>query len=94
MSDDEGRPLALVTGASGGIGYELARQFAGHGFDLVVNAEDAGIDDAARELRELGTAVEAVRADLTGADGVERLYARATAGGRPLEAVAINAAWR
>nr|WP_211591414.1 SDR family NAD(P)-dependent oxidoreductase [Microbispora sp. H10836] len=34
------RPLALVTGASSGIGYELARQFAQHGFDVVVTAED------------------------------------------------------
>lgn len=34
------RPLALVTGASDGIGYELARQFAEHGFDLVVCAEE------------------------------------------------------
>ncbi|UBU16323.1 SDR family NAD(P)-dependent oxidoreductase [Nonomuraea gerenzanensis] len=91
MSDDEGRPLALVTGASSGIGYELARQFAEHGFDLVVNAEDAGIDDAARRLRQLGASVEAVQADLTGEAGVERLYARATAGGRRLEVVAINA---
>ncbi|WP_219509000.1 SDR family NAD(P)-dependent oxidoreductase [Nonomuraea ceibae] len=91
MSDDEGRPLALVTGASSGIGYELARQFAEHGFALVVNAENPGIDDTACELRQLGTSVEAVRADLTREDGVERLYAQATAGGRPLDAVAINA---
>ncbi|MET8360898.1 SDR family NAD(P)-dependent oxidoreductase [Micromonospora sp. NPDC005171] len=35
------RPLALVTGASSGIGYELAAQFVEHGFDLVIAAEDA-----------------------------------------------------
>ncbi len=37
------RPLALVTGASSGIGLELAKQFAQNGFDLVVVAEDDGI---------------------------------------------------
>ncbi|MEU4515758.1 SDR family NAD(P)-dependent oxidoreductase [Nonomuraea wenchangensis] len=89
MRQEQGRPLALVTGASSGIGYELAKQFAGHGFDLIVNAEDPGIADAARELRELGVSVEAVQADLATHDGVERLYERV--GGRPLAAVAINA---
>jgi NAD(P)-dependent dehydrogenase (short-subunit alcohol dehydrogenase family) len=37
------RPLALVTGASSGIGRELASEFARGGFDLVIAAEDAGI---------------------------------------------------
>ena len=45
------RPLALVTGASSGIGFELARQFADNGFDLIVNAEDAGLAAAAQQLR-------------------------------------------
>jgi NAD(P)-dependent dehydrogenase (short-subunit alcohol dehydrogenase family) len=55
-------PLALVTGASSGIGLELARQFAQHGFDLVVNAEDAGIEKAAMLLRAEGAVVHPVRA--------------------------------
>jgi uncharacterized protein len=42
------RSLALVTGASSGIGFELARQFADNGFDLIVNAEDAGLAAAAQ----------------------------------------------
>ncbi|MEV4554163.1 SDR family NAD(P)-dependent oxidoreductase [Nonomuraea wenchangensis] len=91
MRKEQARPLALVTGASSGIGYELAKQFAWHGFDLIVNAEDPGIAGAARELRELGTSVEAVQTDLATHDGVERLYERVTAGGRPLGAVVINA---
>jgi NAD(P)-dependent dehydrogenase (short-subunit alcohol dehydrogenase family) len=45
------RPLAVVTGASSGIGYELAAQFAEHGYDVVVAAEDEGIATAARNLR-------------------------------------------
>jgi uncharacterized protein len=50
----------LVTGASGGIGFELARQFAEHGFDLLVVAEDEDIADAARELQDDGASVQSV----------------------------------
>ncbi|SDQ07045.1 SDR family oxidoreductase [Quadrisphaera sp. DSM 44207] len=91
MSTPAVRPLALVTGASSGIGLELARQFATHGFDLVVAAEDAGLEAAAQDLRGTGAAVEAVRVDLATADGVEELHRRATAGGRPVAAAALNA---
>ena len=44
---DPQRPLALVTGASTGIGLELARQFADHNFDLVIAAEDDPLETAA-----------------------------------------------
>jgi len=85
------RPLALVTGASSGIGFELARLFAENGFDLVVNAENAGLHRAAEELRGGGASVQAVQADLTRYEEVERLYAAATASGRPVSAAALNA---
>ena len=86
------RPLALVTGASSGIGLELARQFAVNGFDLLITAEDAELETAARELEGVGGAsVESVQADLTEDDGVDELWGRAQATGRPLAAVALNA---
>jgi short-subunit dehydrogenase len=69
----ERRPLALITGASSGIGNELARQFALHGYDLVVNAEDERLETAAQELRETGAQVSAVRADLRTGEGRFRL---------------------
>ncbi|MFE5209494.1 SDR family NAD(P)-dependent oxidoreductase [Streptomyces sp. NPDC056600] len=64
------RPVALVTGASRGIGLELARQFAEHGYDLLINAEDDAIEDAAARLRETGADVRTVRADLRDPRGV------------------------
>ncbi|MER7195032.1 SDR family NAD(P)-dependent oxidoreductase [Streptomyces flaveolus] len=86
---DSGRPLALVTGASGGIGYELARLFAEHGHDLVVNAEDDRLEHAAQRLRETGVAVRAVRADLREPGGVDRLVAATT--GLVVDVAALNA---
>ncbi len=85
------RSLALVTGASSGIGLELAKQFAAAGFDLVINAEDAELATAAEGIASAGVGVEAVRADLSTAGGVEQLYARIAALGRPLDAAALNA---
>jgi short-subunit dehydrogenase len=85
------RPLALVTGASSGIGLELAKQFAEHGFDLIVNAEDAGIEQAAQSLRASGATVIPVQADLRRAEAIDRLYAAVAETGRPLEAAALNA---
>ena len=87
----EPRPLALVTGASSGIGLELARQFAQHGFDLVVTAEDAQLTTAAGQLREAGTTVQEVPADLRLRTGVDALWAAVQATGRPLAAAALNA---
>jgi short-subunit dehydrogenase len=85
------RPLALVTGASSGIGYELARQFAQHGYDLVVCAEDESVAGAADRLRASGGVVEPVVADLRDYDAVERLWSVVAATGRPLAAAALNA---
>lgn len=84
------RPLAVVTGASSGIGYELARQFADHGYDLIIAAEDDVINDVAGRLAN-GSTVEAVQVDLATEDGVERLYEQIRRHGSQVDAVALNA---
>ena len=61
MATTAQRPLAVVTGASSGIGYELAKQFATNDFDLIVAAEDARITEVATELQGLGATAEAVQ---------------------------------
>jgi short-subunit dehydrogenase len=92
MTGPTGRQFAVVTGASSGIGYELARQFAQNGFDLLITAEDEGLAQAADNLRRDGQIeVIDVRADLAQYDGVEHLYAAIQATGRPVDAIALNA---
>lgn len=85
------RPFAVVTGASSGIGYELAREFAEHGYDLLIVSEHERIADAARSLEGLGVLVESMQADLANYDGVEELYKKIETSGRELDAIAINA---
>jgi short-subunit dehydrogenase len=80
----ESTRFAVVTGASSGIGYELAKLFAENGFDVLVAAEDDAIATAAAEI-----GAEAVQVDLAEPAGVEELYRRI--GGRPVDALALNA---
>jgi short-subunit dehydrogenase len=87
----ETKPLAVVTGASSGIGFELAKVFAENGFDLLVNAENGRLAAAAEQLRVIGANVQPVQADLSRYDGVEWLYAAITSTGRPVSAAALNA---
>jgi len=85
------RQLAVVTGASSGIGYELAREFAERGYDLVITAENAAITEAAQHCERLGVEVTAIRADLRDPTELERFAAQAQGGGRPVDVLAINA---
>jgi uncharacterized protein len=82
------RELALVTGASSGIGLELARECARHGFDLVI-AADRSMSAVKPELEQLGAHVDAVEADLATPDGIEKLTAALN--GRPVGALLANA---
>jgi uncharacterized protein len=91
MATTQSRPLAVVTGASSGIGRELAKQFASNDFDLIIAAEDSELTDAAREIAQLGARVEPVQVDLSTEEGVDELRRRMSADGRPIGAVALNA---
>ena len=83
------RPFAIVTGASSGIGYELAKCCAEHGFDLLVAADEPAISEAAQAFHGLGVAVETVEADLATLAGVDQLYSATK--GRPVDALRANA---
>jgi short-subunit dehydrogenase len=82
-------PLAVVTGASTGIGFELAKCCAQNGFDLLIAADEPAIEAAAQELRATGRNVEAVEVDLATMEGVDRLCN--AIGGRPVAALLANA---
>jgi uncharacterized protein len=83
------RPLAVVTGASTGIGYELARCCAENGFDLIVAADEAEIGKAAKDFEALGAKVDAINADLATLEGVDALCDKVA--GRQVDALLANA---
>ena len=91
MNHQQQRPLAVVTGASSGIGFELARVLAEEGFDLLITAEDEEIEAAQRELNQIAASVECTREDLSTEEGVERLYQRIEATARPVDVLCLNA---
>src|SRR5678816_3252983 len=84
-----GRRLAMVTGASSGIGYELAILCAKDGFDLIVAADDPKIEEAAKQFQNYGVEVTALQADLATREGVDKLYDAAR--GRQVDALLANA---
>ncbi len=88
MQGSKGK-LAIVTGASTGIGYELAKCCAAAGFDLIVAADEPEIYDAAQDFEQLGVEVTAIEADLATLEGVDELYSAAE--GRPIDALLANA---
>jgi short-subunit dehydrogenase len=83
--------LAVVTGASTGIGLELARLCTRQRWDLVIAADEPLIENAARELSDTGINCTAVQCDLSTAEGVGQLMDAITATGRPVEALLANA---
>lgn len=85
------RPLAVVTGASTGIGYELAKELAGRGYDLVVTAENEEIADAPGRIERPGAQVTAIRANLADPKEVDGFAAKVRALARPIDVLALNA---
>jgi uncharacterized protein len=81
--------LAVITGASTGIGRELAKIAAGEGYDLILVADEPQIDAAAGELKDTGVSVEAIEADLATFEGNDRLLAAVA--GRPIDILIANA---
>ncbi|MHB8283269.1 MAG: SDR family NAD(P)-dependent oxidoreductase [Caulobacteraceae bacterium] len=83
------RPLAVVTGASSGIGYELAKLCVEHGYDLAIAADEASIVEAKQALEALGATVKAVQTDLSTEAGVDELLQ--IIGDTPVDILCANA---
>ncbi len=83
------RKFAIITGASSGIGFELARLAAQDGYELLVVADEPAIETAAAELRRHGMVVGALEADLSTLQGVDRVLAAIAE--RPVDVLCANA---
>jgi len=87
------RTWALVTGASSGIGREIARVLAEKGFNLVLTARTQNaLDDLAAELTaQHGTSARVIVADLARPGAAASLYEQVTQAGVQIEALVNNA---
>ena len=85
------RPLAMVTGASSGIGFALAHELAARGYDLAICSSGERLQNAAESLRANGTEVFDVKADLATRDGVKQFWDEVTSLDRDIDIACINA---
>jgi len=83
--------FAIVTGASSGIGYSLAKELAARDYDLVIVSAGERLARAAEDFRSAGVSVEDVQADLASKEGVERFWEHVKALGRPIDIACLNA---
>lgn len=83
-------PLALVTGGSSGIGFEIAAQLAERGYDVAVSGQSERVHDAAEKLTALGVEAYPFRADAATYDGVEAFWRFVADLGRPLNIAVLN----
>jgi short-subunit dehydrogenase len=91
MATQSRSKFAVITGASSGIGFELAKQCVAHEFDVLVCAEDEAIHDAAARLNGLGGHTMSLQTDLSTREGIEALYREIEVGGRAVDALLLNA---
>jgi short-subunit dehydrogenase len=83
--------FAVITGSSSGIGLSLAKELATRGYDLAICSAGERLQDAAQQLRELGTHIDEIQADLATRGGVKKLWDEVLALGRNIDIVCINA---
>src|ERR1700733_3140073 len=89
--DSNARGLAVITGASSGLGLDLARQCAQHKYDLIVAADEASILEVAEELASTGITVRPVQCDLSSLEGVDALRDAINVSGKPADILIANA---
>lgn len=82
--------LAMITGASSGLGLEIAKQFAENGYDLAISGSSEKVFDATEQLKKYNVSVHAHQADASTYDGVESFWQFTKELNRPLDAAVLN----
>lgn len=90
-TQEQTRPFAVITGASYGVGFELAKKFAENGYDLLIASDSEAILEAQDDLEVFGTDVECIEVNLGTYKGVQILTETIMSYNRPVDVLVINA---
>lgn len=84
------RPFAVIASSLCSDGYYLAKQYAEHGYDLLVAAGNPSVVEEAEDLKASGVDAVSFQLDLSTTEGIEQLYKKVVAAGRPVDVLIIN----
>lgn len=90
LTTSQEQPLAIITGASDGIGYEMAKQFAHYGFDLLAIAKTPAVVETEQVCRIMGAKTQSWMIDICTQEGMNEFILKIASLKRPIEAISIN----
>jgi short-subunit dehydrogenase len=85
------KPIAVITNACSGVGYEISKLLAKKGYDLILCSENPAVVETAQICEVLGSRVDKYILDFSHSEGVSKLYDKVIASLNQIDIIIFNA---